>query len=101
PVEEHDRRAFALVEMGQTQAGGLPIAGREAEIGQALEAIVGCAVRLGHGARDYTRGPGCAVARARAPACVARSSPRCARATAREIARSRSAHLRASTTRPP
>ena len=38
------------------QPGGLAVARREGEIGQALEAIVGGAVCLGHGARDYTRG---------------------------------------------
>ena len=55
-MEEHDRLALALVQVGQTEPGGLAVARREGEIGQALEAIVGGAVCLGHGARDYTRG---------------------------------------------
>ncbi len=54
-VDKDDRRALALVEMGQAQPFHLAVVGLEGEVGKALEGLRGRAHDLGHGAGEHTR----------------------------------------------
>ncbi len=49
-MEEHHRRAVALVEVGEAHPVDLAVVGLEGEVGKPVEPLVRCAVDLGHAA---------------------------------------------------
>ena len=54
-VEEHDRVAFALVEVGEPQPFDFPVVGLPREVREALERAFGRAHGVGHLGAEHTR----------------------------------------------
>ena len=54
-VPHHDRRAVALVDVGEPEPVDLAVVGRPREARETLEQLVGCADGVGHGGSMFTR----------------------------------------------